>query len=313
VDANPAACRLFGLPRDELLMRTIGSLRADTTPEEAEEIDREFLQAARMSGEVVIWRSDGEQRNVELRALANVVPNVHLSIMSDVTERRRAERHAARNQARFRNLTRRVVQSQEADRQSIARELHDEIAQTMTAVMLNLQSIRRTTADQTVAARIDESVAVVKESLEHARGLSLELRPAILDDLGLFAALRWYAERQAARAGWQVCFLAEGVVPPSRGDIGTACFRVAQEAMTNVARHAGAREVEIRVSANEDELRLENRDDGVGFDVESAMTSTDRGLGILGMQERVALSGGSLHIQSEQNRGTEVMARFALR
>jgi signal transduction histidine kinase len=205
------------------------------------------------------------------------------------------------------------VQAQEAERRLIARQLHDEIGQALTAVKLNLQTLQRA-AGEPARGQLDDSIAIVEETLQRARSLSLELRPSMLDDLGLAAALRWYVDRQAQRAGLQVrvsAHLPDGRLPP---DVETACFRVAQEALTNVLRHAQAQRVEVELRQDGAGLELVVRDDGVGFDVPAAQAAAVRGdsLGLLGMQERVALVGGDIKIESSPSHGTVVRASFPL-
>jgi signal transduction histidine kinase len=142
----------------------------------------------------------------------------------------------------------------------------------------------------------------------------LDLRPSLLDDLGVVSALRWYIDRQAQRAGFDAKFLTnlpEKRLPP---DLETTCFRVVQEALTNILRHAQASQVWIELQQVENELQLTIRDNGIGFEVASVMQnpSGELGLGILGMQERVQLIGGEISIQSAPNLGTEVMVKFPI-
>ncbi|HEV2722343.1 MAG TPA: PAS domain S-box protein [Thermoanaerobaculia bacterium] len=301
VDANPAACRLAGTSREALSQRKISDCIAEL----------EGVTAS--SGELTARLHDGAMHDIEYRAVDSIVPGLHLLILRDISDRKRAEREVARGHARQRALARRVTERHESERQRIARELHDEIAQMMTAVMLGLQSVRNITGDRNVLEKIEESVEIVESSLERARGLSLELRPAILDDLGLVAALRWYLDRQRERGGWNVRFKSRGIADTLRGPVCMACFRVAQEAVANVARHANARQLDVELIGGDGAITLRIADDGVGFDVDSANSSADHGLGLLGMQERVLLLGGEFRVRSQRGAGTEVTARFPVK
>ena len=304
IDANPAACRLIGEPRERLSQRPISECMAA--------LEGLAGGGAPPSGEFSSRLHDGVLHDVEYRAVHGIIPGVHLVILRDITDRKRAERQAARNHARLRALARRMTERQESERQRIARELHDEIAQMMTAVMFGLQSLRKITDDRKVLEKVEESAGIVESSLERARGLSLELRPAILDDLGLVAALRWYVDRQRERGGWNLRFKAHGVADSFRSPVCMACFRVAQEAIANVVRHADAREVDVELTGSDAAITLRVVDDGAGFDVDSAVSSADRGLGLLGMQERVLLLGGEFRVRSQRGAGTEVIATFPL-
>ena len=150
--------------------------------------------------------------------------------------------------------------------------------------------------------------------MEAVRSMSLELRPSVLDDLGLAAALRWYADRQGRRAGLAVRVRTQLPTERLASDLETACFRVAQEAITNVARHAGAKRVEVDARAEDGTLDLTVRDDGTGFDVAAVRggTTAEGSIGLDGMEERVRLLGGDFRIDSQPGTGTTVWARFPL-
>jgi signal transduction histidine kinase len=213
---------------------------------------------------------------------------------------------------RLQALSRRLVEIQEGERGRLARELHDEIGQALTAVTMNLHVLRRASAKQILVARVDESLAIVGGALEQVRNLSLALRPSVLDDLGLVAALRWWIAREAARAGLQVDIQADWLPLRPSPEIETACFRIAQEAMTNVVRHARATRVRVALAGADGVLEVTVRDDGVGFDVPQIREHAPlgRSLGVLGMEERARLVGGHLEIESGPGRGTLVRARL---
>src|SRR5208283_1257836 len=151
--------------------------------------------------------------------------------------------------------------------------------------------------------------------LEQVHDLSLNLRPSILDDLGLEPTLRWYTERQAALAGLQAKIRVDPLEQRLDPLIETECFRVAQEALTNVVKHAKARTVTVELTRNEEQLHLSVRDDGVGFDVAGVRERAVRGasLGLLSMEERATLAGGGLQYHASPGQGTEVHAWFPLK
>jgi PAS domain S-box-containing protein len=211
-------------------------------------------------------------------------------------------------------LSHRLIEVQETERRAIAGELHDEIGQALTLVKMNLQSFQDAHADTATAASLSESIGIVEQALQQVRNLSLDLRPSLLDDLGLVAALRWYGARQARLAG--VSFHFAGNLPEERLStmLETTCFRVAQEALTNVVRHAQAQHVWVCVHLQDAVLELTIRDDGIGFDPHAAQMRARHGnsFGLLGMRERVAIAGGTIQIDSVPAQGTTVSARFWL-
>ncbi len=205
----------------------------------------------------------------------------------------------------------RLVAAVEQERAHIARELHDVVGQALTAVRLSLLALGAAAApDVERAARIWSSIAVVDAALNQVRTVAFDLRPGVLDDLGLPAALRTLCRSSARRSGVRIsCRTDVGRwrLPP---DVETTCFRIVQEALTNAIRHAGARHITVRVVARRRPrmLVLEVVDDGAGFD--PSVCSGDRCLGIRGMHERASFVGGTIAVTSAQGRGTTVLAHL---
>jgi len=197
-----------------------------------------------------------------------------------------------------------MLDAQEGERRRLARELHDEIGQALTAVKLGLQAVLLGVGPM----QIHDCLQTTEQALAQVRDLSLTLRPSLLDDLGLGAALRWYVDRQM-RHSPLVCEL-EITTWPGRlpQAVETGCFRIVQEALGNVLRHADARRVQIAVALADKHLCLRVADDGRGFEVAAARHRAISGgsLGLLAMEERTALLGGRIAITSEPGRGTEI-------
>ena len=166
-----------------------------------------------------------------------------------------------------------------------------------------------------LSRRLKESLQAVGRVLEQVRDLSLNLRPSVLDDLGLESALRWYTNRQAELSGLQAEFRTDALKDRLDPVIETACFRVAQEALTNVVRHAQARNLQVELRRQNEHCHLFVRDDGGGFEVAALRERAVQGasLGLLGMEERALLVGGGLELKSKPGQGTEVHAWFPLR
>ena len=211
-------------------------------------------------------------------------------------------------------LSRQLLNAQEQERRRIAHELHDEIGQALSAIMVNLEAIELKPEPATIAQRLRDTIGVADSTLQQVRNLSLDLRPSMLDDLGLAAALRWHLDQQAQRTGFVGQFVADTLQGELNPDIKVTCFRIAQEALTNVVRHAQAQHVMVEIDQLDHELKLSIRDDGVGFDVDKAWKTAVQGasLGVLGMQERAQLAGGQLVIDSAPGRGTDVHASLPL-
>jgi signal transduction histidine kinase len=209
------------------------------------------------------------------------------------------------------SVSHRLLAAREAESRRIARALHDEFGQLLTALQLTLRSAQ-VQRGKALKQALSEALSLAKQASEQARDFSLELWPTILDDLGLPSALRWLAERQKR---WYALAIELDLDPVGRlgAAVEVACFRLAQEALTNVARHAEARAVQIVLTALEGAIRLEVRDDGLGFDPRAASERSVAGesLGLVGMRERVALAGGRLEIDSGPGRGTVVRAHFS--
>jgi two-component system sensor histidine kinase UhpB len=235
----------------------------------------------------------------------------------DITERKEMENALRESRERMHALSQRLIVAQEEERRHIARELHDQIGQALTALKLDLQAVQRAPDALLLASRLQESIQMLEQTLNQVRDLSFDLRPSLLDDLGLVSALRWYVDRWEQHTGIKTHFEAKGFqeadlrLPPN---LDIVCFRIVQEALTNVLRHAQARRVDVTVRLHEGRFELEVSDDGVGFDVEKTLRrrAPEASLGLLGMQERVELMDGHLTTESEPMRGTRIVARFSL-
>jgi signal transduction histidine kinase len=177
-----------------------------------------------------------------------------------------------------------------------------------------LQALQSRPEAAILPSRLEDSVGIVDRTLQQVRTLSLDLRPSMLDDLGLVAALRSYIAHQAQRAGFVARFVADPFVGRLRPDIETTCFRIVQEALTNVIRHAQAQQVCVELRLRDEILHLVIQDTGIGFDLRTLQQrpATERSMGMLSMQERVLLAGGWLDIQSAPGSGTAISVQFPL-
>ncbi len=227
------------------------------------------------------------------------------NISTDITAEKKA-------QARLRKLSGSILQSQEAERSAMARELHDELGQVLTALRMDAvwMSERLKTADSAAAKRAATMVHLIDKNIEDVRGMAIRLRPGVLDDLGLSEALEWIAN-DFERRTQTPCVFDHQHIPSLDNPVATVAYRIAQETLTNVARHAGANHVEMTLAVTGKTLVLTVTDNGGGFD--PAALTENEGLGLAGMRERAALVGGTLDVSSARGQGTRIRLQIPLR
>jgi len=252
---------------------------------------------------------DGRRKTIE----ASAVP-IHdgrrqiagaVIVMEEVTERVRAEEAVQESADRLQQLSRRLLVVQEEERRHLSRELHDEFSQLLATVNLHLQAAK-SASGRAAQPSLDESIALLQRAGAQMRSLALDLRPMLLETAGLDATLRWLADQHQQRTGTVI--QVTGHVGDVPGEVAVACFRVVQEALTNVVRHAGAQHVWIELSQSDGLLKLVVRDDGAGFEVATVLERAvgAGNLGLIGMRERVEILGGSLAVDSEPGHGTRI-------
>jgi signal transduction histidine kinase len=228
----------------------------------------------------------------------------------DITDRKRAEKDLEEANRQLKLLSRRRVKVQEEERRHLARELHDEIGQALTAAKINLQAALEE-PDHSKSKRIHETTAILERLLGQVRQISLNLRPSTLDDLGLVPALRSLLDEQGRLASVAVRFSAKNMPENLDPEIQTTCFRIAQEAITNAVRHANATRIDVDLRCENGNLRLQVRDNGRGFDADSVQAQAV-GLGLVGIKERAALVDARVKIISSPNNGTTVEVSLPL-
>jgi signal transduction histidine kinase len=266
-----------------------------------------------LAEETAVAAMDGAHDFLVKGRYARLVPAIRRELREAAVRRERREAEAALRAAHedLRATSARLLAAQEDERRRIAHELHDEIGQSLTGAQLLLGAMRNRVSAPDAASNLEECAAIIDRTLGQVRDLSLDLRPPQLDDFGLAEAVRWQLERQSRAAGLKGHFSADPIPANLRPEVEIACYRTAQEALTNVARHANAANVWITLRVHDTALELLVRDDGGGFDVALAYTQSLRGhsMGLAGMLERVELADGHLEFHSESN-GTEIRAAF---
>lgn len=211
--------------------------------------------------------------------------------------------------ARLQEVSRQLVDAQEAERRHLARELHDEIGQLLTGLKLSLQMMPQSSQDN--PPQLGRAMELVDDLLKRVREMSLDLRPSMLDDLGLVPALEWLVNRYAAETQMDIRLEQDTRGERYPSEVETTCYRIVQEALTNVARHARSDSAEVYIGVKDDRLLVRITDHGRGFDVHSELGAADKA-GLRGMMERAGMVGGTLDVGSAPGKGTRISARLPL-
>jgi signal transduction histidine kinase len=300
-----------------------GAARSVAKPVAALTRAAESIAAGNLSGRIPILGNDEvgrlslalEKMRLALAGLIGAVAAANAQLEQRVVERTaqlgRANDQLRDREAALEKLYEKVVSAQEDERKRIARELHDDTSQSLAALVMAI--------DGAVAAikagftpRLEEAKALAVRTIEEVHRMILDLRPSVLDDLGLQSAIRWYADRHLASRGLSV--RCEFDAPDRRypAAFETALFRVCQEAMSNIARHAGAESVLVQLSETDGVIAIEIEDDGRGFQPENVSHADRRHFGLMGIEERVEILGGKVRIDSAPGQGTRVRLEVPL-
>lgn len=267
------------------------------------------------------------QRNETLRVHTAALAKVNRELERAIARRRAAEAVTLRGkeqyqrlflasqlmQKKLRELTRQIISAQEEERKEISRELHDEVVQTLVGINVQLAALSKASPGglRTLKAKIARTQRLVENSVSAVHRFARELRPSVLDDLGLIPALHAYSKSLAARKKIKIYLTAFAAVETLESSHRTILFRVAQEALANVVRHAQATEVRLSLTEIPDAIRMEISDNGRSFPVDKVLQGKNRKrLGLIGMRERMEMVGGSLVIESAPGKGTTVRAEI---
>ncbi|AQU03337.1 histidine kinase [Dehalococcoides mccartyi] len=307
---SPSTIRLLNYYPEDILGKHISMV---FTPESYEKLLYVYQQVRKSGSELIVnpleldvKRQDGKVILTETLMRPLYDENHHflgiLGVSRDISERKAAEYE-------LHTLSQRLVELQEEERSIIARELHDQIGQSLTVLKLMLDKAKDSSPDKTEEL-LAEAQPLVSELISSVRNMSLDLRPRMLDDLGLLPALLWYFDRFTSQTGINVNFQHAGLKRKFSPQLGTAVYRIIQEALTNVVRYAGVDNVLVRAKADKNQLALVIQDKGKGFN--PAQRATGMSSGLKGMKERVRFLGGKLDIESKPGEGTHIIVELPL-
>ncbi len=312
LEVNDAALSHYGYSREEFSRLWVTDLWSLDELKRLQETRNRSQARLNLAGNWIHQHKGGEWRNVHIitRILEMQQMRTELLITQDITEQTRAEEKLRQSREDLRALTAHLQSVREEERTRVAREIHDELGQVLTAIQMDLawhydklkhvpQPIRRTLQSHTTS-----TTKLIETSIGTIRRIATELRPEILDDLGLIPAIEWQTQEFRSRTGIRCDFHSNVEEIHLDRQRSTAVFRILQESLTNVARHADATGVSIDLHVDEAELVMEVVDNGKGFQEEQS--SVVRSLGLLGMRERAVLLGGRVAIVGTPGRGTSV-------
>jgi PAS domain S-box-containing protein len=316
IKANDAFLQIVGYTRNDL---DAGRLNwAALSPPEYAEADRHAVAETVTTGtftpyEKEYLRKDGARVPILIGGAAFEDDSGEgVCFVIDLTQRRQAEAALKNSQAQLRALSARLQSVREEESGRMAREIHDELGQSLTSLNMDLMWIKQKLESEKspllrpqFQRRMKAATALLETTVRSVQRISTELRPAMLDDLGLTATLEWQAEEFAARTGIRCRWQPKPAATQLHRDHATALFRIFQEILTNVARHARACSVKLKLVQNADELVLEVADDGKGFDEKKL--PPHKSLGLLGMRERAAFIGGQVKVCSAPGKGTKII------
>lgn len=314
---NPKTIKIMGFSEQELMSRPFIDF---IHPDDKEMVLNNHLK--RLKGEKIsevypfrVIDKNGHTKWLEISAVLITWEGrpATLNFLSDITVRKLAEEKLKNSYKQLRSLSIRLSEVEEAEKQALASELHDQIGQNLTVLGINLNIIKSLLGNKEnaeILSRIDDSLALLNQTNEQMRDIMSNLRPSLIDDYGLLAGLRWYGEQFSKRTGIRVEVTGEEFDQRLPKNIETLLFRIAQESLTNIAKHSRADRVTIKLQGTDGMEQLIIADNGVGFDLNAVRQSKEPKWGIITMKERVQAIGGNFQIKTKQGDGTTLIVEI---
>jgi PAS domain S-box-containing protein len=311
---NPRFAAMFGYTQQEMAPQLLAKFIAE---EDVAKVNENIRR--RIAGEVpsIFYQFKGRHKDGRLvdidvhgtRFQYRGQPAV-IGVAIDVTEAKMRERELVQSQERLRELSQHLLSMREEQRTKISREIHDVLGGTLTALKMDLSWLQRHTTEPKLVARANTMMELIRDAIDTVRRISTDLRPGVLDNLGLFDAIEWETNRFRERLDIECHVSMHGASVNLNDQVATAIFRIFQEALTNISRHAKATKVDIAVTKVGDVLSIEVRDNGCGISKEELNHS--KSYGLVSMSERALQLGATLAINSALGQGTQVVLRYPL-
>ncbi len=309
VEVNEAACRITGYTRDELLNMSVLHMITEESLVVAKEMFSRMKSTGTLNADLEVWHQNGSKRWIAVDAI-QLSRSLFLGFTKDVTERKNAINEVLKTREELQRFNQYLMDARENERASVAMEIHDELGQALTAIKIDLKWVMENLSDSAKSfQKINRIIEMVNETIKKVQRISAELRPGLLDDLGLATAIEWYSGEFEQRTGIN-CILMLEELPDGDGRINLTLFRIFQEALTNVIRHAQAHHVKINLKYRENEISMTIEDDGVGIPADKI--SSGKSLGLIGMRERAKQINGTVVFMKKYTHGTKIVIRIPI-
>jgi PAS domain S-box-containing protein len=309
LDVNDAAIAFYGYSKEEFMGMNIRDLRPDNEYSKFSEIISSFKSGITNAGTWKHKKKNGDviKVNIITHEILYEGKQAKLFLANDITEKIEAEEKLQRSHEELRQLATHLQDIREDERTRIAREIHDELGQQLTGLKMDISWLSKKINGQApeINQKLAESLVLIDDTVKTVRRIATQLRPSILDDLGLISAMEWQSEEFEKRFKIETVFKANITVLDIDAEVSTGLFRVFQESLTNILRHAKASRVNASLHLEHESLTLQITDNGVGFEVDNI--GEKKTLGLLGMKERTLMMGGTYHITSDPGMGTTVL------
>jgi len=320
VEANPEACKMHGYTRAEMLKLSGKDIVHPNQHHLFKQFQRDIMKKGEFEAESVDLKKDGSHFTVEVRGTEFYYKNRKhlLSILRDITERKVAEENLRQSQKELQILSTKLLEVQENEKKAIARELHDDLGQTLTAIKLgvenSLQEVKKGNLPAT-ASSLNEVIPILQKAIGDIRQVIMDLRPPLLDKQGIISTIMWTWQKLqplCPQINTQIKItIPEDEIPQL---LKITLYRIMQEAFNNIVKHSRAKRVILSLAKRRNQIEFIIKDDGRGFDLEKVLSleNVQRGIGLSSMSERTKLSGGKFFLEAIPGKGTTIRATWPL-